>query len=286
MINSLVNDMYSVLIPSKEGGVSDVVLKNFAERMVGHVSDTLSLREDRARESGVLYASEVGEKCMRKLYYRLTNSEAEPIPAHTHYKFLYGDIVEETALLLAEASGHEVAECQTKVVATFGNWEVRGRMDAVIDGVMVDVKSMSSFGMDKLTHSLDDYDDPFGYVDQVSFYRNFGTMQGEGDVAILGVDKTLGHIKLAVGKGVPKAVQEQNISAKIAVLDNGSVPDCGYEPVPEGKSGNMKLGVACSYCPYKKLCYPNLRTFLYSNGPKFLSTVAVEPKVPELNHGG
>lgn len=284
-IASLVADMYATLTPAKDGGVSEEVLKNFAERTANHVKDTLEAKDEREREARVLYASEVGEHCTRKLYYKLSNVCGESIPPHTYYKFLYGDIVEETALLLAEASGHLVTDPQLKVVATFGDWQVRGRQDATIDGVTVDVKSMSQYGMDKLTSNLDDYDDPFGYVDQVSFYRNYGPKQGDGDVAILGVDKTLGHIKLSLGRGLDREHQDAKIRATIQELSTGLLPARGYDAIPEGKSGNHKLGVSCSYCAYKKECYPGLRTFLYSKGPTFLTEVVVEPKVPELHNG-
>ncbi len=52
--------------------------------------------------------------------------------------------------------------------------------------------------------------------------------------------------------------------------------------VPDGKSGNMKLGTKCSYCKYKNECHPDLRTFLYSGGPRFLTEVVNEPKVLEV----
>ena len=55
-----------------------------------------------------------------------------------------------------------------------------------------------------------------------------------------------------------------------------------YEAVPDGKSGNMKLSVGCSYCQFKEHCYPDLRTFAYANGPKFLVTVVNEPRVQEI----
>ena len=56
--------------------------------------------------------------------------------------------------------------------------------------------------------------------------------------------------------------------------------------VPEGTSGNMKLDIKCSYCPYKKACYPDMRTFLYSRGPVHLAVVKKEPKVQEINVDG
>jgi hypothetical protein len=51
-----------------------------------------------------------------------------------------------------------------------------------------------------------------------------------------------------------------------------------FEPIPEGKSGNMKLGLNCSYCGYKTHCHPGLRTFAYARGPVFLTDVIREPK--------
>jgi len=45
---------------------------------------------------------------------------------------------------------------------------------------------------------------------------------------------------------------------------------------------NMKLAVGCSYCHFKFSCYPNLRIFAYSTGPKFLTEVKNEPKVREI----
>lgn len=280
-ITTLVRDINRVLTPSEDGGVGEEVLRNFAERTAHHVKDTLELREDRDREGNVLYASEVGERCTRKLYYRLTNHKGEAIPAHTHYKFLYGDVVEEITLLLAEAAGHKVEHCQEKVVAKVGDWEVRGRIDAVIDGVPVDVKSMSTYGYNDLPSSLDEYEDKFGYVDQVSFYRNW-RFDSE-TVGILGVDKTLGHIRLSLGRGLDKGSQAARVGHITTELEKG-VPDRAYQTVPEGKSGNEKLGVQCSYCPFKQECWPGLRTFLYSKGPVYLTRVMNEPNVPEVRN--
>ena len=66
------------------------------------------------------------------------------------------------------------------------------------------------------------------------------------------------------------------------VVKQKAPPEVCYEAVPEGKSGNMKLAVGCSYCAYKKTCWPNLRAFLYSTGPRYLTEVKNEPKVQEI----
>jgi len=66
------------------------------------------------------------------------------------------------------------------------------------------------------------------------------------------------------------------------VVEQPEPPERCFDPVPDGKSGNMKLPVGCSYCHFKHSCYPNLRTFMYYSGPRFLTEVANEPKVQEI----
>ena len=81
-----------------------------------------------------------------------------------------------------------------------------------------------------------------------------------------------------------------NISSTIDTIEKELEADArkGFTSEPFGKSGNMKLPVACAYCPFKKHCWANsnsgkgLRTFLYSFGPVHLTDVKNEPKVPEL----
>ena len=65
-------------------------------------------------------------------------------------------------------------------------------------------------------------------------------------------------------------------------------PSRCYNPIPEGKSGNMRLPRQCVYCPHKIDCHSDannrkgLRVFRYSSGLKYLTRVIVEPKVLEV----
>jgi hypothetical protein len=71
----------------------------------------------------------------------------------------------------------------------------------------------------------------------------------------------------------------ENIKKQVELVDPPS--NCS-EPVPDGKSGNLKLSTKCSYCLYKTLCYQGLRAFSYYGGPKFLTKVVNEPRVQEI----
>jgi hypothetical protein len=41
----------------------------------------------------------------------------------------------------------------------------------------------------------------------------------------------------------------------------------------------MKLDTGCSYCPHKFNCWPDLKTYYYSTGPRYLTKVVREPRV-------
>lgn len=193
-------------------------------------------------------------------------------------KFLYGDVLEDLLILLAIEAGHTVTDLQ-KEVSVDG---VRGRIDCIIDGVLVDVKSASTRSFEKFKDGSLVDNDLFGYIGQLAGY-SLGA--GGLDGAFLAVDKTLGHITLLrIGK---EELEQYNVRERIAKARHTLASDIPpreycYTPVPEGKSGNLKLPVGCSYCSFKHSCYPDLRTFIYSYGPVYLTEVVKEPRVPEV----
>ena len=79
---------------------------------------------------------------------------------------------------------------------------------------------------------------------------------------------------------------------RIAEINSPEIPPRAFEPKDDGNkkdgkfvpNGNKILGTYCSYCDQKKKCYPELRTFIYSSGPKFFVSIkeGKEPKVPEI----
>lgn len=271
-ISTLIPDMYKLL----ESGKVHIDAGKLAAAIEARLSEDKGAAE--------LRMSNVGTPCDRKLYYSINSPElAEPLPGPARLKFLIGDITEEVVLSVAEQSGHEVAGRQD-TVSLHG---VTGHRDAVIDGVTVDVKSASSFAFAKFEEGLTADKDAFGYLDQLNLYREAGANDPvvlvKGEAAFLAVDKTLGKLVLDRHKSNGKDYLSL-IQSKRGMLAEKVPPKRAYMPEPDGKSGNMKLGVACSYCPFKKECWKNsnggtgLRTFAYSTGPRFLTTVTREPK--------
>lgn len=278
-IDTLVKDMYDVI--EGNGGWDATVSSLFGEDITSVLDSRLAPQEPR---EPTLRMSNLGSPCTRKLWYSIHKpDEGEPLPPYVRFKFLYGDILESVLIHLAIAAGHDVQGEQD----TLEIGGIKGHRDCVIDGITVDVKSASPFSYKKFADGGLRGDDPFGYVSQLSSYVYAGrTHEVPSDPnvgAFLVVDKVHGHICLDKYDFTLECIGKEQAVEKIKREANSStVPARSFNPVPEGKSGNMKLGINCSYCDFKKVCHPDLRTFIYSRGPSFLTTVAKTPNVPEV----
>ena len=288
-ISTLPEDIYDVLTNDKDlRHTDDEVGAEFSTRILNHYHRAVNY-ENKQRKDKVLYASEIGKPCTRAVWYsHYRKEEAEPIGGAARYKFLFGDVIEEITLELAEAAGHTVEGQQAMFEMPAPNgWTVRGRQDCTIDGVTVDVKSASRFAFNNYTQKgLNDATDKFGYRSQLKFYTDAAMMDGTVDTDeayLLMVGKELGHISLVPQDPTFTSGKLSSlIDEKVEALDNTETPpDRSFGAVADGKSGNMKLGTECGYCAFKHTCWPELRTYIYSNGPRFLTHVAKEPNVPE-----
>ena len=218
------------------------------------------------------------------LWNHFNGTEAEKIEPHTYVKFMYGHLIEEMLLFLTRMAGHSVTDEQ-KVCKVEG---IVGHMDCKIDGIVTDVKSASSFGFKKFKDGSLAFDDPFGYIDQIKAYAY---SCGERQFGWLAMDKANGHLtylkydlddtQAPVYEILKEDITERVKRVKKLVEQPEPLKWC-YQPIPDGKSGNLKLAIGCSYCQFKDHCYPDLRVFNYSYGPKFLVEVVNEPRVQEI----
>lgn len=291
-IDTLQEDIYHLLDDGTETAPIEGLASAAGAAVANELSRTLETR-DKPREKGKLWASDLGKPCMRQHWYNFNEPEhGEKLMGHTKFKFLYGNLLEEAALYLAEQAGHDVRAKQERIEVEFPNgWTVSGRIDAVLDDVLVDVKSTSSYGYKKYsTEGLNEDNDSFGYRYQLGFYKHYADIDGLEDVqGFVWIDKQNGHIQY-MPSSVPDKGQLEERIREIALSVNGSEVGARkeYTPEPYGKSGNLKLGMACSYCPYKHRCYRDsndgkgLRGFVYSHGPVWMTNVTNEPKVPEI----
>jgi hypothetical protein len=280
-VNTLIRDIYGLMedkvIPEEVD--LDAECEAFGRAMADVLREQLQAYDG----GGKLRLSGIG-KPDRQIYNGYHGVAGEELRGATYLKFLYGHLIEGMLLALTRISGHTVTDEQKEV--DIGG--VKGHMDGRIDGVLMDVKSCSSYGFKKFRDSKLHEDDPFGYIAQLKAYA-----YAEGDTTYgwLAMDKQNGtlawlqydedHTGSHYFKAVDWDVAERVEDLK-KLVGSDLLPSQCYEEVPDGKSGNMKLAIGCSYCKYKSSCFPALRTYFYSSGPRYLTVVAREPKVLEV----
>lgn len=291
-IDTLISDIYNLLGDSNKGMViNDAAFDYLGQRMASHVRDEIIDPDRSDRDPKAVYVTQITSNCPRRRWYEWNHQaqeiKKERIRGENRFKFLYGDLIEESVLFLAELAGHKVELRQERLTSPVkcGNetYTLTGRIDAVIDGVLVDVKSMESFTFDKFARG--EYDDKWGYGNQLMAYRHMLLESGHPiaqDAMILGINKLNGKMHLA------HLAPDSSFSIKMAVADatNPSKDKVIADHQTEIKAGAECLSTLCSYCPFKVDCYSKrggLRVYAYSEGPRFcVGTPAKEPKVPEI----
>ena len=282
-VYTLVSDIYK-LMETKE--VAEGVDLESAIDLFGENVKDLMRNEfgGRKRDGRKLRMSNIGreDRYLWNVYNDVEKSDE--IQGHTYVKFLYGHLIEEMLLFLTRAAGHEVTDEQKKCEVN----GITGSMDCKINGIVTDVKSTSTYGFRKFKDGTLAYDDPFGYVAQIKGYAH---SEGATKFGWLAMDKQNGHLTyLMYDEEDTQAPVYDLISYDIKeriehvkkLVEHPTPPDVCYGTIDDGKSGNQKLAVGCSYCSYKKVRWPTVRAFAYSSGPRYLTEVHNEPKVQEI----
>lgn len=244
-IDTLANDIYDLL---ENGTKSPKQEHLFA--MASEIVDSMKKQlwtGTTPSKKGKLRMSNIGKPCTRALWYDINGDEkAERLTPQTKLKFIVGDIVESVILYLVKESGHTVTD-QQKEVELQG---IKGHIDAVIDGELVDVKSSSSYGMRKFKEGTLPQDDPFGYIGQISGYA---TALGKKSGTFLAFDKSAGE--LAVYKHDDIDDSNKKIKKVLSDTSQEEPPERAFGTVPERGTKKAKLGINCSYCSHKQSCW-------------------------------
>lgn len=287
-LDTLIEDIYGLF-----NEYPLTIKEEYLSGMSGEIASVISRRLTEEKTKGTLRMSNIGRP-ERQLWYDINGLEPgyepEPLRPNTNLLFMFGDVWEAILLYLAKQAGHSVTGEQHEV--TLGG--IVGHNDAIIDGVLVDVKSASPHGFRKFEENKVHEDDPFGYMEQLAAYCK---AHGEIDGAFLAVHKVTG--KLALARYSWEELSQYKIEQRIeyvkeVVADKETVPEKCYQPEPQNPpsktdNGNRVLAVGCRYCAYKDYCWRDandglgLRTFIYSHGPVNFTHVAKEPtRVQEI----
>ena len=277
-LDTLVEDIYNkigVLADGEHIDLDPETIDQFGESMKEIL---YKWSHPEPRGDTTLRMSNIGKKPRQLWFDMKTEGTPERMPPSLFIKFLYGHLLEEIVIFLIKLSGHTVTDEQKEIKVS----GIKGHMDCVIDGEVVDVKTASSYAFKKFKDGTLAEDDPFGYMAQLAGYESAeGTTHG----GFLALNKESGE--LAMFK--PDNFDKPNIKKKITDIKKAvklaTPPDKCYDDVPDGKSGNMKLAKGCTWCRFKHDCHKDandgqgLRVFKYSTGYRYLTQV---PKVPNV----
>lgn len=294
---TLIEDINKLVGALSKGGsieISSEKLAEFGSNIALKLATSLAGRGGRVRPPKTLYMSEIGKPCRRQLWYDLHDDgsgKKEPLPANTLIKFMYGDILEELVLLLADLSGHEVSDRQKLLELDLPKgWKLRGRLDAKIDGEIIDVKSASTPAFQKFTKGLTPANDPFGYIKQLASYNVADGVTIGTPTSFIAIDKQNGSLVRDEHSVPAMLMPVKDLESLIEDMESSIAPKRGFDSEPTSY-GNECLGTACSYCPWKKECWKDansgkgVRVFAYNRRPVFLTKIRRVPDVPEITNG-
>jgi hypothetical protein len=184
------------------------------------------------------------------------------------YTFMVGDMAELWLILVMQSAGIPIQDYDIPVKYTFGDQEISGTADIMIDDKIWDIKTMSAGSFAKYTNfsGFEDIkkDDPFGYVEQGFAYaaglgKPFGGWiimnKNTGDIAISEVplNYTAQH-KESIERST-------NIIKKVMATKDTDPIDKQFEPIAEvfnkNPTGNTILHRTCSMCDFKASCWPD-----------------------------
>ena len=280
-LDTLVQDIYEVievLNDDEEIDIPEDMYEQFGRDMEDALRHWATPVE---RPKNGLRMSNIGRP-LRRLWYDLnTEQEKEQIDAPTFIKFLYGHLLEVLLLFFVRLAGH-IVESEQKEVTVSG---IKGHMDSVIDGEVIDVKTASGYAFKKFKDGTLAQNDSFGYLSQLAGYEKAEKTNNGG---FLVMNKETGELTVFI----PDDLEKPNITHRIKEVKQAvkrkTPPEYCYPPIPDGVSGNMKLPRDCTWCPHKFECHKDandgqgLRTFEYAKGRVYLTQVEKLPNVQEV----
>ena len=216
----------------------------------------------------------------RKLWYEINDPIKRKETASLRMRFFYGHLLEAILLYLAKESGHDVQDKQREVELE----GVKGHIDAVIDGALIDVKSASDYSFKKFKEKKLLNSDPFGYIAQISAYMQSLNLEEGGFLAI---NKNNGDICL-MGMDELMTINASDRVKHVKKMVKKDIPERCFEDIPDGQSGNRIIGKDCVFCDYRERCWSDanngegLRTFKNANGYRHFTHIVKQPNVSEV----
>ena len=232
-----------------DNAVLDVVAKD--------VRDALSRQFSGEKRTFKLRMSNIGRKKCQLWFDK--NHPEEKISDSPYFliNMILGDIIEAVFKGLLRAADVKFDDSEQVSLPVKGG-HVDGTYDLVLNGKVDDVKSASPWAYENKFIDFETLQskDSFGYVSQlVGYAKAKGVPVGGWWV----INKANGNFKYVSANDVDTEGEMEKIQSTIDYINNDEPFERCYEPVAEtyyGKpSGNMKLGIECSFCSYRDKCW-------------------------------
>lgn len=256
-MNTIIPKLQLLLTKAMKEGVDlpDELVEEYKEACVAALTKQFSPRE----QEGFRYRLSAMGKPLCQLQMEKAGADREDPEPFFLMRMLFGDLAEALLILLLKAGGVDIGKQHEKV-----EWDgIPGELDIIIDDRVYDIKTASQYSY---KHKFESYeslkaDDSFGYITQLYGYAVAKGIPAGGWIVM---DKSSGQVKLieAPTEGDEETLALHKIAKnKKALEDNIPFKRCfeaEEETFYKKPTGNKTLGFNCSYCAYKKTCWPTL----------------------------
>lgn len=244
--------------------VDPKLIDEFVENVKAAVTRRLS---EPNKNEFTLRASNVGRPTCQ-LQLEAQGAKGEP-PAYSDImRNMFGDLIENLAVLVLKSAGVDVRYTQIPVELKIGDINLKGTYDIDIGGKIYDIKSCSKYAF---THKFGPRggfmaiknSDDFGYVGQGYLYAEAEKKPFGGWIAI---NKETGEWAVTEAPDEDTPYREEAITKADAAIrtikTNAPFKRCfddEQEVFFKKPTGNTVLGPTCSWCAYKTTCWPGVQ---------------------------
>ena len=262
-------------VAAGRGEVSNDILDHVAADVKAALERQLTSKE--RGKNFTLRMSNIGRARCQLWFDKNNPKAAEPMQPFFLMQMIIGDITEAVFKGLLRAANVAFGDTETVVLKIEGT-EVKGAYDLYLDGRIDDIKSASPWSYKNKFESFNTLAeaDTFGYVSQlVGYAAAKGVTVGGWWV----INKSDGAFKYVAAEDVDVDAILEDIAYTVRYINNDEPFRREYDAEPEtfyGKpTGNMVLPDACTFCSYKKTCWPELQTL-----PKLVTKANTKDPAP------
>ena len=238
--------------------MSEAIIKNVASDVSAGLNKQFN---GGPRDAFRLRMSNIGRPKCQLWFEKNRPEEKAPMPEHFMLNMMLGDIVEAVFKGVLRTAGVEFQDNEyVSLDLGGGRRPIKGEYDLVMAGRVDDVKSASDYSYKNKFIDLETLqaDDPFGYVAQLVGYA---TAAGKKVGGWWVVNKNNGHHKYISAKNVDVDAVLDKIRETYDYLENDEPFERMFTDVPETyykkETGNRVICKQCSFCSFKKSCWPN-----------------------------